>query len=82
MGTTTKTIVKKYLDEAKKRAEKSSEITKIDQQIADEKQGIDIETQFLAALPKSVQDTDRGQRQFLLLPVAEKLKLGAYVEFL
>lgn len=78
----TKDQVAKYLAEAKKRAEKSSEIKKIDDEIEQEVIGKDINEQFLATLAKTVDELDRAQRQSLLMPVAEKIKLGAYVEFL
>ena len=74
--------VTKYLAEAAKRAEKRSEIKKIDKAIEDETSAIDTDVQFVAGLGKSVEDLDRGQRQFNLKPVADKLKLGSYVEFL
>ena len=78
----TKDQVAKYLAEARKRAEKSSEIKKIDDEIEQETIGKDINTKFLATLAKTVEDMDRGQRQSLLVPVAKTLKLDTYVEFL
>ncbi len=78
----TKDQVAKYLAEARKRAEKSSEIKKIDDEIEQETIGKDINTKFLATLAKTVDDMDRGQRQSLLVPVAKTLKLDTYVEFL
>jgi hypothetical protein len=74
--------VTKYLAEAKKRAEKSAEIKKIDQEIQDELDGIQTDTTFKSGLAKSVEDLDRAQRQLDLMPIGDKIRLGAYVDFL
>jgi|SRR5450432_1529455 hypothetical protein len=74
--------VAKYLAEAKKRAEKSAEIKKIDEEIKSELEEIQIDKQFVAGLAKSVESLDRGQRQLDLMPIGDKIRLGAYVDFL
>ena len=80
-GLVTQGEIDKYFAVARKRAEKSAEIVKIDKAIEQETISIDAMRDFLGSMPKSVEALDRGQREMDLKPVADKLGLGGYVEF-
>jgi hypothetical protein len=73
--------IDKYFKQVEERAAKSAAVKKIDEDIQKEKDNIETNKTFVAGLAKSVEDLDRGQRQMDLLPIADKIKLGAYVEF-
>jgi hypothetical protein len=73
--------IDKYFKTVQERAAKSADVKKIDDEIKAEKEGIDLDKEFVTKLAKSVEDLDRGQRQMDLEPIAAKMKLAGYVRF-
>jgi hypothetical protein len=73
--------IDKYFKTVQERAAKGADIKKIDDEIQQEKDGIDLDKAFVAKLAKSVEQLDRGQRQMDLEPIAAKMKLAGYVRF-
>jgi hypothetical protein len=73
--------IDKYFKTVQERAAKSADVKKIDDEIKSEKEGIDLDKEFVTKLAKSVENLDRGQRQMDLEPIAAKMKLAGYVRF-